>query len=120
MPTNNPKQLPYQVTRDPVSGANSRAVQNAISSIPRFATSTFESAYVEPLALAVAEEPQGIELIRIVNMRTPYAPVLCGSLCHWTYRPGSGGALISSIDGLTSDPASKYRFTFRITYKAQV
>lgn len=119
MPLNS-QQLPRQVVPDRALGDNSRAVQNVFSSMPRFVTMAFESAYVEPLALAVVEEPQSIELARIVNLYSPDTPVLCGSLCHFSYQPGNGGALITSVDGLTSDPSSRYRFTFRITYKAQV
>lgn len=117
----NPHQLPYQITKDAVSGANARAAQNVFSSLPRFVTLTIDGAYIEPMALNVGgEEPQAIELVRITNLFAPDSPVPCGSMCHWTYRPDFGGALIASIDGLTSAPDSRYRFTFRITYKAQV
>lgn len=120
MPVNS-QQLPHQFSRDAISGANNRATQGVFSSMPRFETQTFDSAYVEPMALNVAgEEPQAIELVRITNLLAPESPVLCGSMCHWVFRPDLGGALILSIDGLTSAPGSRYRFVFRITYKAQV
>lgn len=116
----NPQQLPYQVTGDPITGGNSRATQNVFASMPRFASTTIDTSYVEPLALKVDAEPLSIELVRIIDLRAPSTPVLCGSLCHWTFLPAQGGALIASIDGLTSDPTTKYRLTFLVTYKAQV
>lgn len=116
----NPQQLPYQVTSDAITGANLRAVQQVFMSMPRFVTVTFDNAYVEPLVLAVESEPVSIELVRIINLQSTDVPVLCGSMCHFTYLPAQGGALIRSIDGLTSDGIARYRFTFRITYKAQV
>lgn len=116
----NPQQLPYPITTDLVIGANSRATQQAMMSMPRFVNLEFVSAYVEPLAVPVQETPLCIELVRVVNTRQPSVPLLCGSMCHWAYQPLLGGALIYSIDGLTSDASTLYSFTFRITYKAQV
>lgn len=116
----NPQQLPRQIVSDPALGDNSRAAQNIFSSMPRFAATVFELPYLEPMILAVDEEPLGIELLRIIDLRAPEAPVLCGSMVHFVYRPELGGAQIWSIDGLSPDPASTYRFTFRITYKAQI
>lgn len=116
----NPTQLPYQTNTDEINGGNQRATQNAFSSMPRFVTAKQEGAYVEPFLLNVgSEEPESIALVRIVNLFQPDVPVLCGELVHWIYLPAAGGASITSIDGLTSDPASRYRMTFRITYKAQ-
>jgi hypothetical protein len=117
----NPQQLPYQITKDAVSGANTRAVQNVLMTLPRFVSATFDSQYSEPMPLNVgALEPQAIELVRIVNLRAPETPVACGSMVHWVYRPDQGGAQITSIDGLSPLDGNMYRFTFRITYKAQV
>lgn len=121
MPRINPQQLPYQVTTDKVGGANSRAVQQVLMSQPRFATTSFEGFYTEPLVLNVgAEQPESIELTRITNKLAPDSPVTCGSMVHWSFRPDLGGAQILSIDGLSPLSGITYRFTFRITYKAQV
>lgn len=117
--TLNPQQLPYQIQPDALSGANDRAVQNILMSMPRVSIQVLEGAYVEPLTLTVAEDPVSIELARVVNLLQQDVPVQCSSLCHFIYRPEAGGAQITSIDGLTSNAASRYRFTFRITYKAQ-
>lgn len=116
----NPGQLPYQTNVDPINGGNARAIQNIVSSMPRFESKVFEAAYIEPMSLAVVAEPESIELTRLINMLSPDVPQQCSGMVHFTYRPEFGGALIKSIDGLTSDGASRYRFTFRITYKAQV
>lgn len=117
----NPQQMPYQITKDAVSGANARAVQNVLMTLPRFVSATFDSQYSEPMPLSVgALEPQAIELVRIVNLRAPETPVLCGSMVHWLFKPRQGGALITSIDGLSPLDGNTYRFTFRITYKAQI
>lgn len=115
----NPQQLPNAFNTDEINGANQRAVQLVLMSTPRFAFQLIESAYVEPMVINVGlEEPLSIELVRIVNKLTT-DPVLCGSMVHWMFLPQLGGAIVSSIDGLTSDPLSSYRMTFRITYKAQ-
>lgn len=116
----NPQQLPYQVTTDAITGANSRATQQAMMSAPRVVYLEFISAYIEPFAIPVPEAPLTIVLERIFNTRQPNVPLLDGGMCHWVYQPALGGALIYSIDGLTSDAGSLYGFTFRITYKAQV
>jgi hypothetical protein len=116
----NPQQLPHQLNKDPINGANQRATQNALMSQPRFVTMTLDSVYSEPMPLNVgAEQPESIELTRILNLSSQELPVLCGQMCHWVYRPDLGGAQLTSIDGLTPS-ALICRFTFRITYKAQV
>lgn len=120
MPIVNNQQLPYQTQRQKLGGANDRATQNVFMSLPRFVSLVLEAPYVEPLAIAVIEEPESIELVRIIDLKAQDTPVLCGSMCHFAYLPQAGGANIRSIDGLSSDPSSSYRFTFRITYKAQL
>lgn len=118
MPTN-PQQLPNAFNVDEVNGANQRAVQLVLMSQPRFAFQVIDTAYVEPMAINVGlEEPLCIELVRIVN-KFSTDPVLCGTAVHWIFMPTQGGAIVNSIDGLTSDPLSSYKMTFRITYKAQ-
>lgn len=117
----NPQQLPYQLNKEFINGANQRATQNALMSMPRFVSMTLDSVYSEPMPLNVgAEQPESIELTRIQNTLSLEIPVLCGSMVHWSFRPDLGGAQILSIDGLSPGSGITYRFTFRITYKAQV
>jgi hypothetical protein len=118
----NPQQLPFNVTSgDAMTGANARATQQIFMSTPRFSLLELEDQYMEPMILNVgAEQPVGIELLRITNQLAPEVPVLCGSMVHWTYRPDLGGAQIMSIDGLSPLSGVRYLFVFRITYRAQV
>lgn len=117
----NPQQLPYAITSDKVTGANSRAQQQVLMTQARVVPYECDGPYIEPLSLNVGlEQPASIRLARIINLLAPSTPVLCGDLVHFNFSPGAAAAVVTSIDGLTSDPASRYRFRFELTYKAQV
>lgn len=116
----NPQQLPYQTNSSAIDGANQRATQNVFMSQLRTETLPLDAAYVEPLAINTGGvEPQSMRLARIVNLLQPDKPVQCGELVHFIFNAAAGGVAITSVDGLTSDPASRYRMIFEINYKAQ-
>lgn len=113
----NPRQLPYQVTTDAVSGKNQRAAQGVFSSSIEDITYVIEQPYSEPLTLGLGgDEPQAIRADRILNLSSQTTPVLTSGFCNYTFANGT--ASITSIDGMSPGPTI-YRFVFRVTYKAQ-
>lgn len=108
--------LPYAVTRDAVTGANSRATQSALLALGSIVYKNYEGAYTEPLVLAVGSiEPYCIEAVRVINRRNQ-PPQDAGGACNFEFQPKNGGAYIYSVPGLTSDPESRFRIHFRITF----
>ena len=103
-------------------GEHARDTQGAFDTIPRFVPKTLEAYYTEPMALGspIANiEPDSIRLERIVNLNQPETPVLCGSMVHYNWKPQNGGAIVTSIDGLTPSTSIKYRFKFEFKYAAK-
>lgn len=101
-------------------GYHARDTQQIFSAIPVQEQRIVETIYNEPLVIGnLKEEPFSIKLERIINLFAPPTPVRCGSMCHFTWDPKSGGAQITSIDGLSMgfDHTVKFRFFFVVTYK---
>lgn len=120
--TDNNTQLRKQIFDKPDLAEHARDTQRALSSIPRFLSKTLEAFYTEPMAIGspIADiEPDSIELVRITSLVTPEKPVLCGDMVHYVWKPQNGGALVTSIDGLTPSTSIKYRFRFRFEYAAK-
>jgi len=69
--------------------------------------------YQTGLTLRVEERPECIELVRCVNPASPDTPVVFGSAVNFVMT--AAGAKITRIEDLTPG-ATKYEFTFRITY----
>lgn len=114
-----PIRIRYQLTKNPELGESFRDVQRAFDAIPQVMLRKIETEYTVPLVLGnLDNEPDAIELIRIIDLNSQESPVGCGSLCHYVWRPDKGGAQIMAIDGLTlaANGGKKYRYTFRITY----
>lgn len=114
-----PIRIRYQLTKNPELGESFRDVQRAFDAIPQVMLRKVEVEFSSVLVLGnMDNEPDGIELLRIIDLSAPEKPVGCGSLCHYVWRPDKGGALIYAIDGMTlaANGGKKYRFTFRITY----
>jgi len=104
-------------------GDHARDTQGSLDQIPRMMTKRFDEFYKEPMVLASpieGLEPESIELTRVVNLSAAETPVLCGSMIHYAWKPQLGGAVVTSIDGLTPSTTVKYRFTFRFTFTAKV
>lgn len=116
-----PIRVRMQLTDDPKLGENFRDIQRAFDAIPIVLLRKIETEYREPLVLgSMDNEPDGIEVMRIVDLAKPETPVRVGGLCHYVWRPDRGGAQIYAIDGMTlaANGGKKYRFTFRLTYAA--
>lgn len=60
--------------------------------------------------------PVAIELVRCFLSGNPESVVSHGTACSFRLR--DSGAEITRIDGLTADTATRYTFTFRLTYGA--
>lgn len=108
-----------QLGKDPELAENFRDVQRAFDSIPTMLIRKVDIEYQIPLVLGnLKNEPDGIELLRIIDLVSQETPVGCGGLCHYVWRPDRGGAQIMAIDGMTLGihGGHRYRFTFRITY----
>lgn len=121
MPLQQRKQIRYQLSRDTVQGEQGRDIQGALDSIPEVRLRKLTAVYTEPLTLGTfPKQPEGIELLRVVDMSAPEIPVLCGQSCHFVWQPQNGGAVVKSIDGMSvaANGGKRYRFTFRITYEA--
>jgi hypothetical protein len=94
-------------------------IQGAFNAAPRIVTKTFIAAYTEPMVIGgITEQPENIILTRVVTTYRSEIPVLCGSMCHFAWKPELGGAQITSIDGLTPAPGVTYEFTFWLTFPA--
>ena len=116
----NDMQLRKQLFEKLDLGEHARDVQQLFDLVPRMFTKTTESAYTQPMVLGgFDEQPESIELVRIIDLNAQETPVACGSMVHYVWKPQRGGAQITSIDGLTPSPSTKYRFTFRLTFPAR-
>ena len=103
-------------------GEHARDTQKILAKIPVVEHRITEQLYSEPLTLGqLTEEPFSIELVRVLNLFSPTTPVLTGGMCHFTWLPQAGGAVIASIDGMSPgrDGATKFRFYFRVTFKME-
>lgn len=123
MPGENEKQsfqLRHQLIADQVVGELARDVQKIFDLINPVAYKRFRSFYGEPMALGVfSEPPLCIELVRITKVVQAELPEKCGGMVHYTYKPKKGGAVVTSIDGLTpTNPRTEYDFVFRVTFEA--
>jgi hypothetical protein len=115
-------QLRKQIFDKQDLGDTARDTQRAFDTIPRFVSKDLEAFYTEPLALGspiALIEPKSIELVRIVSLVTPEVPVLCGRMVHFNWKPQNGGAIVTSIDGLTPSTTIKYRMRFSFEYAAK-
>lgn len=115
-------QLRKQIFTKQDLGDHARDTQHAFDTIPQFLTKQLDAFYTEPMALGSPVpnvEPESIELTRITSLVKPETPVLCGSMVHYTWKPQNGGAVVTSIDGLSPSTSIKYRFNFRFTYTAK-
>lgn len=104
-------------------GDHARDTQGSFDQLPRFITKRFDEFYKEPMVLASpieGLEPESIELTRVINLNAAETPVLCGQMVHYAWKPQQGGAVVTSIDGLTPSSTVRYRFTFRFTFTAKV
>lgn len=73
--------------------------------------------YQASMVLKVDSKPTAIECVRVVNPAAPETPVVHGTAVGFKLK-GSGNelaAVITRIDQMTPG-ATKYEFTFRITY----
>jgi hypothetical protein len=116
-----PVRIRYQMQGAPELAEAFRDVQRAFDAIPMVILRKLETQYTVPLVLGnMQNEPDAIEMIRIIDLNAPETPVLCGGLCHYVWRPDRGGAQIMAIDGLTlaANGGKPYRFTLRLTYAA--
>jgi hypothetical protein len=115
-------QLRKQIFDKQDLGEHARDTQRSFDTIPRFISKKLEAYYTEPMALGspIANiEPEDIELRRITSLVSSETPVLCGSMVHFNWKPQNGGAIVTSIDGLSPSTTTKYRFVFRFTYPAK-
>lgn len=115
-------QLRKQLFSDRDEGESARDTQNSFDTVPRMITKRFDSYYKEPMALGSPlpnQQPESIELVRIINLNAQETPVLCGQMVHFKWQPQQGGAVVTSIDGLSPSSTVPYRFWFRFTYTAQ-
>ncbi len=104
---------------DQTVGDLARDLQKIFDLINPVAYKTFTTFYTEPMTLGVfVEAPLSIELVRITPVVQTELPVKCGGLCHYVYKPQKGGAIITSIDGLSPLPRAEYNFVFKITFEA--
>lgn len=116
-----PIRIRHQMTGSPELGEQFRDIQRALDAIPITLLRKIETQYAVPLVLGnLMNEPDAVELIRIIDLNAPESPVTCGSLCHYVWRPDRGGVQIMAIDGMTlaAHGGKSYRFTFRLTYAA--
>lgn len=117
--SNRRQRIRHQLTQDVSMGEQFRDTQQSLDVIPLVVMRRIELPYSEPLTLGnLTRSPDGIEVLRVIDLGAQETPLHVGGLCHFVWRPGKGGAQIESIDGMTvaADGGKKYRFTFRITY----
>ena len=115
-------QLRKQIFDKQDLGEHARDVQQSLDTVARFVPKELETFYTEPMALGspIANiEPKSIKLTRIVSLVKPETPVLCGELVHFNWKPQNGGAVVTSIDGLTPSTSIKYRMRFEFEYPAK-
>jgi len=115
-------QLRKQIFDKQDLGEHARDVQQSLDTVARFVPKELETFYTEPMALGspIANiEPKSIKLTRIVSLVKPETPVLCGELVHFNWKPQNGGAIVTSIDGLTPSTSIKYRMRFEFEYPAK-
>lgn len=115
-------QLRKQIFDKQDLGEHARDVQQSLDTVARFVPKELETFYTEPMALGspIANiEPKCIKLTRIVSLVKPETPVLCGELVHFNWKPQNGGAIVTSIDGLTPSTSIKYRMRFEFEYPAK-
>lgn len=101
-------------------GGHVRAVQEIFDRVPVVEHRVIEALYDEPMPLSAVEEPFGVELVRIQNLQAPETPVnACYGFVHYVWKPLKGGALITKIGGMdvATNGTTKYRFSYRITYR---
>lgn len=115
-------QLRKVLFADRNEGESARDTQQSLDTVARRITKRFDTFYTEPLTIGsplVNQQPEAIVLVRILNLNAPEQPVLCGSMVHWVWKPQNGGAVVTSIDGLSPSTSIKYRFYFEFSYTAQ-
>lgn len=112
--------LRQQLVADKTMGDLARDTQRVLLLINPTIIRRYRALYREPMVIGTfSEPPLAIELIRITQVVQPEKPALCGGMVHYVYKPAQGGAVITSIDGLTVAPTPvQYDFVFRITFEA--
>jgi hypothetical protein len=120
MPSEKPGfKLRQQLLQDQQMGELARDVQKVFDLINPCTYKKFRAFYTEPLVLGVfVEPPLCIELVRITPVVAAEQPVRCGGFCDFVYKPLKGGAIITSIDGLSPVVRTEYDFVFKITFEA--
>jgi len=114
-----PFKLRRQLLEDQAMGELARDTQRVFDLINPVIYKEFREYYKEPMVLGVfSEAPLCIEMVRITSVVQAEIPVPCGGLVHYVYKPAKGGAIITSIDGLSPTPRTEYDFVFKITFKA--
>lgn len=109
--------LRNQLLQDQSLGELARDCQRVFDLINPSIYKPFRSFYKEPMVLGIPTPPLCIELVRITPVIQAEQPVRCGGMVHYVYKPQQGGAVITSIDGLTTvGTPTQYDFVFRITF----
>lgn len=111
--------LRQQLLQDQTLGELARDCQKIFDLINPCTYKKFREFYKEPMVLGIfTEAPLAIEMVRITPVVGAENPVLCGGLVHFVYKPQKGGAIITSIDGLSPTPRTEYDYVFKITFEA--
>jgi len=104
-----------QDAKNPELSKLARDVQEALDSTVDYELKDVVGEFTSNTTIAVPRVPRAIELINCFALAAPETPVLYGSRVNFVYRPQSGGALVTGIEGLTTG-TTIYQFLFRISY----
>lgn len=113
------RRIRQQVSTDVGLGEQFRDAQQGQDVVPLTLLRRVTMNYTEPLAIgAMKQAPEGIEAMRVIDLSSQEAVLLAGSFCNFVWRPNKGGAVVTSIDGMSiaANGGRRYRFTFRLTY----
>jgi hypothetical protein len=113
------RRIRNQLSRDVTLGEQFRDAQQSLDAIPTIVHRKLEVQYTEPLVLGgFSQQPDGIEVLRVIDLNAQETPLSCGGLAHFVWKPDKGGAHITSIDGMSvaANGGKKYRFTFRLSF----
>ena len=117
------QRIRYQLSSDPRLGEQFRDAQQALDNVPSMIERSVEMLYSEPMVLGGFDRnPSSIEATRVVDMAAQETPVIgAGGVAHFVWKPRNGGAVITSINGMTAagNGGKRYRFVFRITFSAR-
>jgi hypothetical protein len=111
------KRLRQALWADKSLDNQSRDLREIFDTIRDEETRKISASYQANMTLKVGSKPVSIECVRVVNPAAPDTPVVHGTAVGFRLK-GSGAelaAVITRIDQMTPG-ATKYEFTFRITY----